>query len=335
MMKLIFLINYCLRRAFANHTSTDIKLSKTPLSKMMQSGGFLGRLLGPLLKTGLPLMKSVIQPLAQSVLIPIELTAAAAAAAADAGIHKKILGSGQNTTLIMSNDEMKDILNTVKSLEDSGLLLKGVHETIKNEAKEQKGGFLSMLLSTLGATLLGNMLAGKGEQQMELLVYAMDLKGLHLKNLQLKKILIPPHPLTNFEIQMHYQNESRFNGVYSRNNLPDKIKDGAYVINLDEYSDIGTHWIALYVNTKTVTYFDSFGVEHIPKEIKIFINNKNIIANVFRIQAYDSVMCGYFCIGFIDFMFKGNTLTDFTNPFSPNNFKENDNIILNYFLTNL
>ena len=140
MMKLIFLINYCLRRAFANHTSTDIKLSKTPLSKMIQSGGFLGRLLGPLLKTGLPLMKSVIQPLAKSVLIPLELTAAASAA--DAGIHKKILGSGQNTTLIMSNDEMKDILNTVKSLEDSGLLLKGVRETIKNEAKEQKGGFL-------------------------------------------------------------------------------------------------------------------------------------------------------------------------------------------------
>ena len=97
---------------------------------------------------------------------------------------------------------------------------------------------------------------------------------------------------------MYYQNEPRFNGVYSRDNVLDKIKDGAYVINLDEYSDIGTHWIALYVNTKTVTYFDSFGVEHIPKEIKKFINNKNIITNVFRIQAYNSEMCGYFCIGF-------------------------------------
>ena len=84
---------------------------------------------------------------------------------------------------------------------------------------------------------------------------------------------------------MYYQNEPRFNGVYSRDNLPDKIKYGAYVINLDEYSDIRTHWIALFVNTKTVTYFDSFGVEHIPKEIKRFINNKNIIANLFRIQA--------------------------------------------------
>ena len=94
---------------------------------------------------------------------------------------------------------------------------------------------------------------------------------------------------------------------------------GAYVINLREYSHIGTHWRALYVNMKTVTYFDSFGVEHIIKEINKFADNKNIIANIFRKQAYDSVMCGYFCIGFIDFMFKGNSLTDFTNLFPPNN----------------
>ena len=121
---------------------------------------------------------------------------------------------------------------------------------------------------------------------------------------------------------MYYQNESRFNGVYFRDNLPDRIKDGAYVINLDEYSGIGTHWIALYVNTKTVTYFDSFVVEHIPREIKKCINNKKITANIFRIQAYDSVMCGYFCIGFINLMFKCNSLTDFTNLFSANNSKK-------------
>ena len=101
--------------------------------------------------------------------------------------------------------------------------------------------------------------------------------------------MIPPHPLTNFEIQMYYKNEPRFTGVYSRDNLSDKIKDGAYVMNLDEYSDIRTQWIALYVNNKTVTHFDSFGVEHIPKKVKKFINNKNIIANIFRLQAYDSV----------------------------------------------
>ena len=155
-----------IRKAFANHSSTDIKLSKTQLSKMIQSGGFLGRLLGPLLKTGLPLMKSVIKPLAKSVLIPLGLTAAASAA--DAGIHKKILGSGNNnnTTLIISNDEMDDILKIVKSLEDSGVLLKGVSETIQHEAKEQRGGFLGMLLGTLGASLLGDVLSkdlsGKG-----------------------------------------------------------------------------------------------------------------------------------------------------------------------------
>ena len=81
-------------------------------------------------------------------------------------------------------------------------------------------------------------------------------------------------------------------------------KDGAYIINLDEYPAIGTHWVALHVNNN-VTYFDYFGVEHIPKEIKAFIKNKNIKTNIFRAQSYDSVMCGYFCIGFIDFMFKG------------------------------
>ena len=92
------------------------------------------------------------------------------------------------------------------------------------------------------------------------------------------------------------------NGVYSTDNLPDKIKDGPYVINLDKYSDIGTHWIALYVMNNNATYFDIFGVEHIPQDIKIFIDKSIVATNIFRIQAYDSVMCGYFFIGFIDFM---------------------------------
>ena len=103
---------------------------------------------------------------------------------------------------------------------------------------------------------------------------------------------MPPHPLTNFEIQKYYQNEPRFNGVYSRDNLS-KIKDGAYIINIDEYSDIGTHWVALYVNNNSVTYFDSFGVEPLPKEIKTFINNKTLTKGVFAMQAYDSIICGY------------------------------------------
>ena len=136
-------------------------------------------------------------------------------------------------------------------------------------------------------------------------------------------------------MQVYYQNEPRFIGVYSRNNLPDKIKEGAHVVNLDQYSDIGTHWIALYVNNNTVKYFDSFGIGHISKEVKKFVYNKNIIANIFRIQAYDSVICGYFCIGFINYMFMAESLTDYTNLFSPNNFKKNDDIILNYFLDKL
>ena len=142
---------------------------------------------------------------------------------------------------------------------------------------------------------------------------------------------MPPHPLTNFEIEKFYQNEPRFNGVFSRDNLPKKVKYGAYVINLDEYADVGTHWIALFFNRNEIVYFDSFGVEHVLVEIKEFIGNKNIIANIFRVQANNSVMCGYFCIGFIDFMLAGKKLTDFTSMFSPYDFKKNDNIILSYF----
>ena len=136
------------------------------------------------------------------------------------------------------------------------------------------------------------------------------------------------HPLTNFEIQKFYQNERSFNGVFSRDNLPN-IKDGAYILNLDEYSDIETHWVALYVHNNNVTYFDSFGVEQsISKEVRTFINNKNIKTNIFRIQAYDSIMCGYFCIRFIDFMLAGKKLTDL---FSPYDFKKNDDIVLTCF----
>ena len=129
------------------------------MHKIGQSGRFLGRLLGPLLKTGLALIGNVLKPLAKSVLIPLGLTATGSAT--DAAIHKKMFGSG-TIILIISNEEMNDIMKVIKSLEESGLLIKGVHETIKNEAKEQKGGFLGMLLGTLGASLLGNLLTSKG-----------------------------------------------------------------------------------------------------------------------------------------------------------------------------
>ena len=143
--------------------------------------------------------------------------------------------------------------------------------------------------------------------------------------------LIPFHPLTNIEISEYYKNEPRFNGVYSRNNLPNKIKKGAYVINLDEYENTGTHWVSLFVKANKVIYFDSFGIEHTPKEINKFIGNNKIKSNIFRIQAYDSIMCGYFCIEFINYMLKGKTLLDYTNLFLPNDFKKNDQVIKRIF----
>ena len=114
--------------------------------------------------------------------------------------------------------------------------------------------------------------------------------------------LIPSPPLTNFEIQKYYKNEPRFNGVFSRINLPKKIKDGPYLINLDEYADVGIHWIALFCNRNEIVYFDSFGVKHVPEESKKSVGNKNIKANI-------SVICGYFFIGFINFMLAGKKLT--------------------------
>ena len=109
-----------------------------------------------------------------------------------------------------------------------------------------------------------------------------------------------------------------------------KIKDGAYVIKL-QYADAGTHWIALLCYRNEIVYFDNFGVEHVPEEIKEFIENKNIKANIFWVQANDSIMCDYFCIRFIDFMLAGKKVTDYTSLFSPHDFKKNDNIILPYF----
>ena len=146
-----------LRNAFNNNGLTDLMLSKAQISKIIQSGGFLGSLSS---KSADPLMKVAV-PLAKNILAPLGITAAASSI--DAGIQKKIHGSGHpSTTLIISNKEMNDIKKIVQALEDSNILLKGVTKTIKNETKEQKGGFLSMLLGTLGASLLGNLLAGKG-----------------------------------------------------------------------------------------------------------------------------------------------------------------------------
>ena len=143
--------------------------------------------------------------------------------------------------------------------------------------------------------------------------------------------LMPLYPLTNLEIQKYYKNEPKFNGVFSVNNLPKKIKNGVYIINLNEYADVGTHWVALFCKKNNeIVYFDSFGVEHIPEEIKELIANKNIKTNIVRIRENNSIMCGYFCIDFIGSMLAGKKLTDYTF-FFPYNFLKNDSIILYYF----
>ena len=138
------------------NTSTDLKLSKAQVSKIIQSGGFVGSLLSKL--AGLPMKVAV--PSAKNILAPLGITAAASAI--DAGIQKKIHGSGTTTLITANKKKMNDIIEIVQVLKDSNVLMKGVTKTIKNKIKKQKGGFLSMLLGTLGASLLGNMLAGKG-----------------------------------------------------------------------------------------------------------------------------------------------------------------------------
>ena len=160
----------------------------------------------------------VAMPLAKNVLAPLCLTAAMSAI--DGGIQKKIHGSG--VKLIIEQKDMNDIMKIVEALENFGILLKGVIKTIGNETKEQRGGFLSMLLGTLGASLLGNLLTGgKGMMRAgEGIVRAGEGSGSKKK----LNSLLPFHPLTNIEISEYYKNEPRFNGVYSRNNLPNKIK---------------------------------------------------------------------------------------------------------------
>ena len=137
--------------------------------------------------------------------------------------------------------------------------------------------------------------------------------------------------MTNYEIERYFEYELGFNGVYSRNNLPRIAKDGGYIVNLDDMGKSGTHWVAIFVSGNRGTYFDSFGVEHLPHEILKFLVNKDLHINIFRIQSINSILCGYYCIKFLDFMFKGKTLTDFTNMFSPRDFKANDKKILRLF----
>ena len=203
--------NTKLHNAININLAADIKLSKAQIKKLIQSGGFLGKLLS---KLEGPLMK-VATPLAKNVLAPLGLTATMSAI--DGSIQKKMHGSGNK--LIIEQEDMNDIIKIIEALENSGILLKGVTKTIKNETKEQRGGFLSMLLGTLGASLLGNLLTGKGMMRAgEGIVRASQ--GAKKNKLN---SLLPFHHLTNIEINEIFVNEPRFNGVYSRNNLPKKI----------------------------------------------------------------------------------------------------------------
>ena len=140
-----------------------------------------------------------------------------------------------------------------------------------------------------------------------------------------------PHPLTNFEIQKYDQNEQRFNDVCSRNNLSKKIKDWVYVINLNEYADVGTHWIALFCKRSEMVYLIVLVLNMFLKKLKNLLDIKNIEGNIFRVQTNYSVMCGCLCIGFIDFVLAGKRLTNVTSLSFPYGFKKNDNIVLGYF----
>ena len=130
---------------------------------------------------------------------------------------------------------------------------------------------------------------------------------------------------------MYFDSDKRFDGVFSRDNLNIFNKDGAYIINLDKYDNIGTHWVAIYLKNNNVTYFDSFGIEYIPKEITKLINDKSIKSNIFRIQLLNSILCGYFYIGFIEYTFNNLGLNEYTKLFLVTDFDKNDQIILDYF----
>ena len=310
-----------LREKVANNMSTDIKLGKSQTNKLIKEGGALGSILATflrkLIKPGISLGKNILAPLGLS----------ATMSAADAAIQKKMYGSGTKTVKF-SNKDLNDMTKIVKAFEDPDVLMKVVTKSLKKDINI--GGALPlipMLLGTLGAPFLtGRGLYRAGNQGQGLFRAGQRIK---------KKSLTPFHPLTNFEITEYFKDKKRFNGIYSRNNLL-KLKKGAYVINLDHIKNTGTHWVVIFVQEDEVIYFDSFGVEYIPKEImeKIehsSLGNKNIKTSIFRIQDNISIMRGCFCILFIEYMLNNKTLTDFTNLFSPWNFEKNDDIIKRYF----
>ena len=153
-------------------------------------------------------------------------------------------------------------MKIVEALEDSNILLKGVTKTIKSETKEQKKRILKHVVGYFRSYSVRKFI--KRKKNCKSCFWKQKRTG----------FLIPSHPLTNFEIQKYYQNKPRFNGFFPRDSLPKKIKDRTYVINIEEYADVGTHWIALFCNRSEIVYLDSFGVEHVSEEIKKFVEKK-------------------------------------------------------------
>lgn len=306
---------------------------------MAQEGGLGLNFLGSLIRKLIPaLAKNVVSLLAvQTAASPI-----------DAGVQKAIHGSGTSMNkkfkLCVNSDELKDILQVIAALEHSRALIEGIMETVANKIQKQESGFLLPLLGSMALDFFLNRKTGRGgiktgeggvrarEMVGEGAIYG-DLYGKNRMGVrprilyEKRKKLLPLHALTNFEIIEYYSGDDRFNGVYSRDELPGRIKNGAYVINLDDLGAPGTHWVVVYCNGNGVTYFESFAVGHILKEFKFFVKSKKITSNIYRLQHYYSIMCGYYCIAFIDHMFGGDNLQSFNKFLSPTDFDLKDKFI--------
>ena len=222
---------------------------------------------------------------------------------------------------------MNDI-KIIKSLEDSGVIIDGVTETVKEEIKKKTRRWISWnFASTFRCFIFttSNLFSSKRYK------WKSSQKSRKINKGQINENFLDLlHPLNNFEITNCFNYELRFNGVFSRNNLL-KIKDGPYVINLSDKNSKRTHWVSLFIDKHLAVYFNSFGIEYIPQKVLNRIKGKSITHNIFRRQINESIMCRFFCIAFIEYMLAGKTLLDYTYLFSPNDYKKNDKIVYKYF----
>ena len=197
---------------------------------------------------------------------------------------RKISGKGaararKRFILFISNEDINDIIKTIKPLKDSTVLIGGVTETVKDVIKKQEGGFLGALLAPLAASLV------------QPVIYSV-VKVISRKRIYEWKFLVPLHPLNNIKIINYFKYEPRFNGEFSRNNLP-KIKNGAYVINLNDENIKGTHWVLLLIDKNTAVYFDFFGIGYIQQEVLNKFKDKSITHNIVKIQHFESIICRF------------------------------------------